>query len=113
MLALGINTQREIMTLLSITMASFAIALPVSVAAIGPFEGAVRISGQAVGIGTAVSVSLGFLFHGVFISVLRHSGRHRVAAHGRLAQRRDEHDLDPRAAAAGGPCGHERREVSL
>lgn len=56
-----------VMTLLSVTMASFAIALPVSVAAIGPFEGAVRLSGQAVGVNAALSLSLGFLFHGVTI----------------------------------------------
>ncbi|MBZ0302947.1 MAG: flippase-like domain-containing protein, partial [Anaerolineae bacterium] len=66
-LAVGVTGQRELMTLLSVSMASFAIALPVSVAAIGPFEGAVRVSGQAVGVDAALSLSLGFLFHGVTI----------------------------------------------
>lgn len=66
-LSLNISEGNFLMTLLSVTMASFAIALPVSVAAIGPFEGAVRISGQAVGLNAALSLSLGFLFHGVTI----------------------------------------------
>jgi glycosyltransferase 2 family protein len=66
-LALGIHEGNVLMTLLSVTMASFAIALPVSVASIGPFEGAVKISGQAVGISASLSLSLGFLFHGVTI----------------------------------------------
>jgi uncharacterized protein (TIRG00374 family) len=65
--AVGVGDGRELMTLLSVTMASFAIALPVSVAAIGPFEGAVRLSGDAVGLNSALSLSLGFLFHGVTI----------------------------------------------
>jgi uncharacterized protein (TIRG00374 family) len=67
LLSLGIADARELMTLLSVTMASFAIALPISVAAIGPFEGAVRLSGDAVGLNPALSLSLGFLFHGVSI----------------------------------------------
>lgn len=66
-LALGVESQRELVTLLSITMASFAIALPVTVASIGPFEGAVRLSAQAVGLSSAIGVTLGFVFHGVFI----------------------------------------------
>ena len=66
-LAMGIADSRELMTLLSVTMASFAIALPVSVAAIGPFEGAVLVSGQAVGISGDLALALGFVFHGVTI----------------------------------------------
>jgi uncharacterized protein (TIRG00374 family) len=66
-LSVGVADSRELMTLLSVTMASFAIALPVSVASIGPFEGAVRLSGDAVGLPSALSLSLGFLFHGVSI----------------------------------------------
>ncbi len=66
-LSLGVTESRELMTLLSVSMASFAIALPVSVASIGPFEGAVRLSGDAVGLASAVSLSLGFLFHGVTV----------------------------------------------
>lgn len=66
-LALGVDTQIFLVTVLSVTLASFAIAIPVSVAAIGPFESAVRISGEAVGLSAALSLSLGFLFHGITI----------------------------------------------
>ncbi len=66
-MALGIHTQTFLLTVLSVTLASFAIAIPVSVAAIGPFEGAVRLSGDAVGVSAALSLSLGFLFHGITI----------------------------------------------
>jgi uncharacterized protein (TIRG00374 family) len=68
-LGFGVDAGREVMSLLSVTMASFAIALPVSVASIGPFEGAVRLSGQAIGLDAALSLSLGFVFHGVSIAV--------------------------------------------
>ena len=66
-LALGVTDGAVIMTLLSVTMASFAIAIPVSVASIGPFEGAVIVSGQAVGIARALAGALGFLFHGITV----------------------------------------------
>ena len=64
-LSIGATHNIGLMTLLSVTMASFALVLPVSVAAIGPFEGAVRLSGQAVGLGAALATALGFLFHGI------------------------------------------------
>ncbi len=66
-LALGVTDGVVMMTLLSVTMASFAIAIPVSVASIGPFEGAVIVSGQAVGMSRAVAGALGFLFHGITV----------------------------------------------
>ncbi|MBZ0291475.1 MAG: flippase-like domain-containing protein [Anaerolineae bacterium] len=65
--ALNIDTDIFLMSVLSVTLASFAIAIPVSVASIGPFEGAVRLSGDAVGLSAAQSLSLGFLFHGINI----------------------------------------------
>jgi glycosyltransferase 2 family protein len=65
--ALGITENTVLMTVLSITLASFSIAIPLSVAAIGPFEGAVRLAGDAVRMSTVLSTSLGFLFHGVSI----------------------------------------------
>ena len=65
--ALHVETSIFLMTVLSVTLASFAIAIPVSVAAIGPFEGAVRLSGDALGLAAAQSLSLGFLFHGITI----------------------------------------------
>jgi uncharacterized protein (TIRG00374 family) len=52
---------------LAVTLASFSIAIPVTVAAIGPFEGAVRLAGEAVGMSPAIATSLGFLFHGTTV----------------------------------------------
>jgi uncharacterized membrane protein YbhN (UPF0104 family) len=52
---------------LGLTLASFSVAIPVSVAAIGPFEGAVRVGGEAVKMAPALAVSLGFLAHGMSI----------------------------------------------
>ena len=69
MLAMDLHDNVVLMTLLSVSMASFAIVLPVSVASIGPFEGAVRVSGQAVGMSSTLALSLGFLFHGVNIII--------------------------------------------
>jgi uncharacterized protein (TIRG00374 family) len=66
-LAIGAEDNLALMTVLAITLASFSIAIPVSVAAIGPFEGAVRLAGDAVGMSPLISTSLGFLFHGVTI----------------------------------------------
>ena len=66
-LSMGVVENALLMSLLSVTMASFAIALPVSVAAIGPFEGAVKLSGQAVGLNATLALSMGFLFHGISV----------------------------------------------
>jgi len=65
--ALGIIDNTVVMTFLSITLASFAIAIPVSVASIGPFESAVLVAGQAINLGKAISGALGFLLHGIFV----------------------------------------------
>jgi uncharacterized membrane protein YbhN (UPF0104 family) len=55
---------------LALTLASLSIAIPLSLASLGPFQGAVILAGQAVGLaGTppldAMAAALGFLFHGV------------------------------------------------
>jgi uncharacterized membrane protein YbhN (UPF0104 family) len=65
--ALGVTDEAVMMTLLSVSMASFAIAIPVSVASIGPFEGAVVVAGQALGIERVLAGAMGFLFHGLFV----------------------------------------------
>ncbi|MCK6581324.1 MAG: flippase-like domain-containing protein [Anaerolineae bacterium] len=53
--------------LLAVALASFSIAIPVSVASIGPFQGAVRVAGETIGMSALHSTTLGFLFHGVSI----------------------------------------------
>ena len=66
--ALGIqNVDLGLMMLLGVSLASFSIAIPVSVAAIGPFEGAVRVAGNAVGMSAVAATTLGFLFHGITV----------------------------------------------
>lgn len=52
---------------LGVMLVVFSIAIPVSVAAIGPFESAVRVAGDAVGMSTIASTSLGFIFHGATV----------------------------------------------
>jgi len=68
-LALGIAdpAQRFATAVLGVGLASFSIAIPVSIASIGPFEAAVIVAGQAVGLPDVTATSLGFLFHGTTI----------------------------------------------
>ncbi|MBK8022416.1 MAG: flippase-like domain-containing protein [Chloroflexi bacterium] len=54
-------------SLLGVALASFSIAIPISVASIGPFQGAVRVAGDTIGMSALHSTTLGFLFHGVSI----------------------------------------------
>lgn len=67
--ALGVEgVSLPLLAALAVSLASFSIAIPISVAAIGPFEGAVRLAGEAVRLNPVVATSLGFLFHGVTIA---------------------------------------------
>lgn len=67
-MAFNVTTvDRGLMSVMSVTLASFSIAIPVSVAAIGPFEGAVRLAGEALRLDPVLATSLGFVFHGVTI----------------------------------------------
>ena len=66
-LALGIETDYLRSVPLGVSLAALALALPVSIAGLGPFEGAIVVSGNVVGMDPLASVSLGFLFHGVSV----------------------------------------------
>lgn len=66
-LALGIETNFIISVPLGIALTALAIALPVSIAALGPFEGAIVITGQMLGMDQLDAIALGFLFHGVTV----------------------------------------------
>ncbi len=66
-LALGIETGYLRSVPLGVSLAALALALPVSIAGLGPFEGAIVLSGNIVGMDPLDSVSLGFLFHGVSV----------------------------------------------
>ena len=67
MLAMNVQENILLMAVLSMTLASFSIAIPVSVAAIGPYQGAVRVAGDAIALAPALSIALGFLIHGINI----------------------------------------------
>ena len=66
-LALGIETNYVISVPLGIALAALAITLPVSIAGLGPFHGAIVVAGQMVGITPVEAISLAFLFHGVTV----------------------------------------------
>jgi uncharacterized membrane protein YbhN (UPF0104 family) len=105
MLAFSLQENVVLMTLLSVSMASFAIVLPVSVASIGPFEGAVKVSGQAIGMSATTALSLGFLFHGVNILIYAMWGTIGMVMMGVslgdvLNSHRDEQESMPSGAAA-------------
>lgn len=53
---------------LGMCLASFSIAIPLSVAGIGPFEGALVAAGSLVGLAYVPALSLGFLFHGITVA---------------------------------------------
>jgi hypothetical protein len=54
-------------SLLGVPLVSFGVAIPVSVMAIGPYEGAVRVAGEAVSMSPVAATTLGFLFHGISV----------------------------------------------
>lgn len=54
---------------LSLPLAAFSVALPLTVAALGPFQGAVRIAGEAFGMAEVTATAMGFLVHGVTIAM--------------------------------------------
>lgn len=66
-LALGVETDYATSVPLGIALASLAIALPVSIAGLGPFQGAIVVAGQMVNMNPIEAIALGFLFHGVTV----------------------------------------------
>lgn len=64
-LAIGIKVDYLLSVLLGISLTSFSIALPVSIAALGPFEFAILLTGQTVGMSDHEAIALGLLLHGV------------------------------------------------
>ena len=66
-LALGIEVNYAISVPLGIALTTFSIAMPVSIAALGPFEVAILVTGQLVGMSDLEAISLGFLLHGINI----------------------------------------------
>ncbi len=67
-LALGIAVDFTISVPLGIAMTAISIAMPVSIAAVGPFEVAILWTGQLVGMSDLEAISLGFLLHGINVA---------------------------------------------
>jgi uncharacterized protein (TIRG00374 family) len=65
--ALRFEGDQMLLSVTGLALTSFSIAIPVSVAGLGPFQAALLVAGQAMGAPDAQSLSLGFLFHGVNI----------------------------------------------
>ena len=105
--ALSIDSSMLILgMLLSVSLASFSIGIPVSVASIGPFEGAVRVAGATVGMSPLAATTLGFLFHGISVLGYAVFGIIGLIALGVslgdvLAQARSEQPISPDAQASG------------
>lgn len=59
---------------LSMPLAAFSMALPLTVAAIGPFQAAIMVAGQTFGIPQAVALANGFLTHGVNVMMYTITG---------------------------------------
>ncbi len=64
-LALGIEVNYVISVPLGISLTAISIAMPVSIAALGPFEVAILLTGQLVGMSDLEAIALGFLLHGI------------------------------------------------
>lgn len=65
--ALGIEVNYAQSVPLGVSLAALGIALPFTIAAVGPFEAAIIVTGQLVGMDSLAAISLGFLFHGVSV----------------------------------------------
>jgi uncharacterized protein (TIRG00374 family) len=62
--ALGIDQiDRLLNAFVSVSLIAFSIAIPVTLASIGPFQGAARVGGVALGLTAADALSLGVLYH--------------------------------------------------
>jgi uncharacterized protein (TIRG00374 family) len=48
---------------LSVALIAFSIAIPITVASIGPFQAAARVGGEALGLAGGIAVSIGILYH--------------------------------------------------
>lgn len=68
-LALGIQVDYAISVPLGIALTTFSIAMPVSIAAVGPFELAILATGQLVGMSDLEAISLGVLLHGINVII--------------------------------------------
>lgn len=55
------------MVCLGVSLASLGVAIPVTVAGIGPFQGGSRVAGELIGLNAIIAAALGIVFHGVTV----------------------------------------------
>ncbi len=55
------------MVCLGVSLASLGVAIPVTVAGIGPFQGGSRVAGELIGLDAIISAALGIVFHGITV----------------------------------------------
>jgi uncharacterized protein (TIRG00374 family) len=69
LLAFNVNEIPDVdmfaMSCLGVSLASLGVAIPLTVAGIGPFQGASRVAGEMIGLDAVISAALGIVFHGV------------------------------------------------
>lgn len=66
-LALNIEVNYVLSVPLGMSLSAVSIALPVSIAAVGPFEASIVLNGQLVGMAPLDAIALGFLLHAVAV----------------------------------------------
>jgi len=66
-LAMGIEVNLLASVPLGMALATFSIAVPLSIAALGAFEAAIVFSGQLVGMSAVDALALAVLFHGITV----------------------------------------------
>jgi uncharacterized membrane protein YbhN (UPF0104 family) len=73
-LAQALRVEADLLTfsILSVVLASLSIAVPVTLAGIGAFQGAVVVASGLLGVDAVTGAALGILFHGV--TVLAYAG---------------------------------------
>jgi uncharacterized protein (TIRG00374 family) len=65
--SIGVSPTLFVFGALAFTLSAFTVALPVTVAAIGPFEASIRVAGETFGVNEVISTGLGFLIHALTI----------------------------------------------
>lgn len=66
--ALGVPADLQVLTaVLGICFTALGLALPLSVASLGPFQGALAVTGELLGLDSLKAITLGFLFNGMAV----------------------------------------------
>jgi hypothetical protein len=66
--ALGVPDDLQVLTaVLGICFTALGLALPLSVASLGPFQGALVLTGELLGLDSLKAITLGFLFNGMAV----------------------------------------------